>query len=245
MVLHTSKLIQLYTLHMCSSSYINCTSIKLFLKSHYYKNEKTSHALGENICKTQSWWRTCIQNIQRILKTQQQEKKKTIEKRAKDVSRPLTKEDIDMAANKHMTWCSPSLAIRGKPTKIIMRFHYIPIKIAEIQNTDNTKSWWGHGPKETHSLGFPGGTVVKNLPASAGNMGSSPGLGRSHMPWSNYACAPQLLSLNSRAREPQLPSPRATTTETCAPRARAPQQEKPPPWEACTLQRRVAPTRHN
>ena len=33
--------------------------------------------------------------------------------------------------------------------------------------------------------GFPGGSVVKNLPANARNMGSSPGLGRSHMPWSN------------------------------------------------------------
>ena len=33
--------------------------------------------------------------------------------------------------------------------------------------------------------GFPGGAVVENLPASAGDTGSSPGLGRSHMPWSN------------------------------------------------------------
>ena len=33
--------------------------------------------------------------------------------------------------------------------------------------------------------GFPGGTVVKNLPANAGYMGSSPGLGIAHMPWSN------------------------------------------------------------
>ena len=32
---------------------------------------------------------------------------------------------------------------------------------------------------------FPGGTVVKNLPASAGDRGSIPGLGRSHMPRSN------------------------------------------------------------
>ena len=32
---------------------------------------------------------------------------------------------------------------------------------------------------------FPGGAVVKNLPANAGDMGSSPGPGRSHMPWSN------------------------------------------------------------
>ena len=33
--------------------------------------------------------------------------------------------------------------------------------------------------------GFPGGTVVKNPPASAGDTGSSPGPGRSHVPWSN------------------------------------------------------------
>ena len=35
------------------------------------------------------------------------------------------------------------------------------------------------------SRGFPGGAVVKNPPANAGDMGSSPGLGRSHMLRSN------------------------------------------------------------
>ena len=33
--------------------------------------------------------------------------------------------------------------------------------------------------------GFPGGTVVKNPPANAGDTGSSPSPGRSHMLWSN------------------------------------------------------------
>ena len=33
--------------------------------------------------------------------------------------------------------------------------------------------------------GFPGGAVVKNPPANAGDTGSSPGPGRSHMPRSN------------------------------------------------------------
>ena len=33
--------------------------------------------------------------------------------------------------------------------------------------------------------GFPGGAVVENLPADAGDTGSSPGLGGSHMPRSN------------------------------------------------------------
>ena len=43
--------------------------------------------------------------------------------------------------------------------------------------------------------GFPGGAVVENLPASAGDAGSSPGLGGSHVPRSGWAREPQLLSL--------------------------------------------------
>ena len=38
---------------------------------------------------------------------------------------------------------------------------------------------------KTVLLSFPGGAVVENLPANAGDTGSSPGLGRSHMPRSN------------------------------------------------------------
>ena len=34
-------------------------------------------------------------------------------------------------------------------------------------------------------LGFPGGAVVKNLPANAGDMGLNPGPGRSHVSWNN------------------------------------------------------------
>ena len=37
--------------------------------------------------------------------------------------------------------------------------------------------------------------MVENLPANAGDTGSSPGLGGSHMLWSNWAREPQLLSL--------------------------------------------------
>ena len=44
--------------------------------------------------------------------------------------------------------------------------------------------------------GFPGGAVVENLPANAGDTDSSPGLGRSHMPRSGWAREPQLLSLH-------------------------------------------------
>ena len=48
-----------------------------------------------------------------------------------------------------------------------------------------------------------------------------------------WACMPQLLS------------PHTTTTEALVPRARAPQQEKPPWWEAHAPQWRVAPARRN
>ena len=50
---------------------------------------------------------------------------------------------------------------------------------------------------------------------------------------------------NYWACEPQLLSPRAATTEARAPRAHAPQQEKPPQWEARAPQWRVAPARRN
>ena len=39
--------------------------------------------------------------------------------------------------------------------------------------------------------------MVENLPANAGDTGSSSGLGRSHMPRSSWAREPQLLSLRA------------------------------------------------
>ena len=100
---------------------------------------------------------------------------------------------------------------------------------------------------------FPGGAVVRNPPANAGDTGSIPGPGRSHILRGGQARTPQhwahalqlLKSTRSRACVLQPLSPHAATTEGCAPRARAPQQEKPPQWEAHALQRRVAPARRN
>ena len=70
---------------------------------------------------------------------------------------------------------------------------------------------------KTRPQGFPGGSVVKNPPAIAGDTGSIPDLGRFHKPQSNQTRAPQLLSLRSRDREPQAVSPQASTTEVHAP----------------------------
>ena len=48
---------------------------------------------------------------------------------------------------------------------------------------------------QDYRWGFPGGAVVESLPVNAGDTGSSPGLGRSHMLRSSWAREPQLLSL--------------------------------------------------
>ena len=41
------------------------------------------------------------------------------------------------------------------------------------------------GKSRAKNQGFPGGAGVRNLPANAGDTGSCPGPGRSHMPRSN------------------------------------------------------------
>ena len=64
-----------------------------------------------------------------------------------------------------------------------------------------TKTWTQLNQLHTYARlhtgikGFPGGSVVKNLPTNAGDAGSISDPGRSHMLQSNQAHAPQLLSL--------------------------------------------------
>ncbi|XP_059989560.1 STE20-related kinase adapter protein alpha isoform X5 [Lagenorhynchus albirostris] len=53
--------------------------------------------------------------------------------------------------------------------------------------------------KKEQDRGFPGGAVVESPPADAGDMGSCPGPGRSHMPQSGWAREPWPLSLRIRS----------------------------------------------
>ena len=73
--------------------------------------------------------------------------------------------------------------------------------------------------------GFPGGSSVKNLPANPGDTGSIPGQGGPHMPPSSQVRVPQLLSLCSRAQEPQVLGPRAQDPVLCNTRSHP--NEKP------------------
>ena len=56
----------------------------------------------------------------------------------------------------------------------------------EIDSSVNGYLIYGIGVILNHChRNFPGGAVVKNLPANAGDIGLIPGPGRSHMLWSN------------------------------------------------------------
>ena len=63
--------------------------------------------------------------------------------------------------------------------------HKIPERLRNFRFQGPLKMGVLNATKNCKICGLPGGAVVGSLPANAGDTGSSPGLGRSHMPWSN------------------------------------------------------------
>jgi hypothetical protein len=53
-------------------------------------------------------------------------------------------------AKKHMKKCLPSLAIKEMLIKTTLRFHFTPVRVATIKNTNN-KCWLGCVEKGTYT----------------------------------------------------------------------------------------------
>ena len=84
-------------------------------------------------------------------------------------------------------------------------------------------------PNGRQGKGFPGGSGVKNLPANAGDTGSIPDPGKSHLP-PTEKLRPCATTAEPVLQEPQSCNFGATVLQLRkpkCPRTHAPQQEKP------------------
>ena len=111
------------------------------------------------------------------------------------------------------TQMSPNPGCPGTPARVLICLEYVETAASFLKALKDCQ--WNSDLVFTKIMatgGFLGGPVVENLPCNAEDTGSIPGLGRSHVLWSNLAQVAQLLS--RRALEPMLHNERSHSSET-------------------------------
>jgi hypothetical protein len=63
-----------------------------------------------------------------------------IRKWANELNRAFSKGEVQMT-KKHIKKCSTSLVKKEMQIKTMLRFHFIPVRMAIIKNTNNNKCW--------------------------------------------------------------------------------------------------------
>ncbi|KAF0873859.1 LORF2 protein, partial [Crocuta crocuta] len=77
-----------------------------------------------------------------IYQTQHPKTNNSVKKRAKDMNRHFSKEDIQMA-NRHVKRCSTSPIIRAIQIKTTVRHYLMPVRKVKINNSGNNGYWQG------------------------------------------------------------------------------------------------------